>query len=395
MTLRVLHVIPSLAACRGGPGVAAIEMVKALNKCGTNAEIATTNDNCEQLLEVETGTLIEYQHAPTRFFKRLSTPLKAVREFQISTGFSAWLRQNIDRYDILHVHSLFSWCSSYAMWLARRRRIPYVVHPIGQLEHWPLQQARSKKQIYLKLLERRNIERASCIHFTADSECLQARDAVRFQQHRVIPLGIDAPMQIRDAAVKLRQHYQLDQVSPVIVFLSRIHPKKGLELLLGALAQHPATVQLLIAGDGDPDYIQQLQQLVRDLELPDQCVKFIGFVQGTEKNLVLQGADLFALTSHSENFGIAVLEALAAGTPALLTRPVALSDAVQNAGLGYVADTSIESVLACLGDALSDIENAVSYSRRARNYVAQNHQWPAIGKQLQAMYQDLCTHTNG
>ena len=159
--------------------------------------------------------------------------------------------------------------------------------------------------------------------------------------------------------------------------------------MLGALANLDTSAQLLIAGDGDPVYTQKLQHLVTKLGIREQRVKFIGFVQGTEKNLLLQGADLFALTSHSENFGIAVLEALAAGTPALVTKPVALSHAVQDARLGYVADTTVESVSRCLRDALDDIENSIVYTQRAREFVAQNHQWSAIGKQLQAMYQQV------
>jgi glycosyltransferase involved in cell wall biosynthesis len=251
-----------------------------------------------------------------------------------------------------------------------------------------LQQGRAKKQLYLKLLENNNIRNARTVHFTAESERQQALEVFPELKHHIIPLGIHMPMQIRDAATKLRQRYKLDDSKPVIMFLSRIHPKKGLELLLESLAQNAGGAQLLIAGDGDPQYLDLLQQLVEKHKL-QQDVKFVGFVQGTEKNLLLQGADLFALTSYSENFGIVVIEALAAGTPVLLTRPVALSAAVEDAKLGYVAETNIASVSAALKAALEDIDNGISYRQQAMDYVKSQHDWPTIGKQLNSMYEKI------
>lgn len=392
MALRVLHVIPSLADCRGGPGVAAIEMVAALNQNGVSAEIATTNDCCEQLLDVELNRLVDYRHVPVRFFARVSTPIKALREFQFSLSFSLWLMRNIQNYDVLHVHALFSYCSSFAMWLARRKGVAYVAHPIGHLERWPLQQGNRKKRWYLRIIEANNIRGASAVHFTAESEQAQALELFPDLQSAVIPLGIHAPMQVRNAAVKLRQRYKLVQGIPILVFLSRIHPKKGLELLLQSIASLDVDTrpQLLIAGDGDQAYLQQLTEMVSELGLDK--IYFVGFVQGTEKNLLLQGADIFALTSYSENFGIVVLEALAAGLPVLLCKPVALSTNVAQAKLGYVADTNVDSISDALRLALDDLENEISYSERTKDFVAQHHQWPAIGRQLRALYEELSSH---
>ena len=388
MTLRVLHVIPSLSAGRGGSSVAAIEMVQALLQAGTNIEIATTNDDCENVLDVELGKLVQHQHVPVRFFARFSPPINSLREFQLSLSFANWLRKNIDQYDVVHVHALFSFCSSFAMWLARKRGIPYIAHPIGLLERWPLQQSQLKKRLYLKLLESNNIRQAGSVHFTAESEKQQALEVFPELKHDIIPLGIHMPTQISDAASKLRQHFQLDERKPIILFLSRIHPKKGLELLLEALAKNSGTAQLLIAGDGDAGYIDQLKQLVEKHDL-QRNVRFLGFVRGTEKNLLLQGADLFALTSYSENFGIVVIEALAAGTPVLLTRPVALSAAVEESKVGYLADTNPASVNAALTRALEDINKGIKYGHQAKAYVERNHHWPTIGRQLSVMYEKV------
>ena len=372
--------------------MAAIEMAQALLQAGTNIEIATTNDDCENVLDVELSKLVQHQHVPVRFFARFSPPITALREFQLSLSFANWLRKNIDQYDVLHVHALFSFCSSFAMWLARKRGIPYVAHPIGLLERWPLQQSQLKKRLYLKLLEGNNIRQAGSVHFTAESEKHQALEVFPELKFDIIPLGIHMPTQIRDAAIKLRQHYQLDESKPIVLFLSRIHPKKGLELLLAAMSKNSGTAQLLIAGDGDADYIDQLKQLVEKHKLQRE-VRFLGFVRGSEKNLLLQGADLFALTSYSENFGIVVIEALAAGTPVLLTRPVALSAAVEKSKVGYLADTDPASVSAALTRALQDIDKGITYGSQAKEYVERNHHWPTIGKQLSAMYEKVIRTT--
>lgn len=131
MSLKVLHVIPSVSPQRGGPSKAVLQMVAALKQTDVHAEIATTNDNGVDLLDVPLDTLTERQGAPIRYFERWSPAIPELREFQYSSSFVNWLKQHIKDYDLLHVHAIFSFCSSYAMWLARRTNVPYV-WPIGR-----------------------------------------------------------------------------------------------------------------------------------------------------------------------------------------------------------------------------------------------------------------------
>ena len=172
--LKVLHVIPSIAPCRGGPSKAVIQMVSSLRTNGIDAEIATTNDNGTDELDVELNARIDYLGVPVRFFKRFSPPINAIREFAYSRSFTAWLSRNINNYDVVHIHAVFSYCSSYAMYLARRKRIPYVVRPIGQLQHWSLAQSKAKKEWYLRVIERANLEAAPVVQFTAENEQLES-----------------------------------------------------------------------------------------------------------------------------------------------------------------------------------------------------------------------------
>lgn len=393
-TLKVLHVIPSVAPCRGGPSKAVIEMVQALRQIGVDAEIATTNDNGAGQLDIELNTLIEYQGVPTRFFKRFSPPISFIREFAYSYGFTRWLNAHISDYDLIHVHAIFSYCSTITMAIARKHNVPYVVRPIGQLESWSLEQSKGRKKHYLDLIERKNLNTATMVQFTAESEQNQALELLPDLTSTVVPLGIELPMLIHDSHSKMVERWQLKDDCPTLVYLSRIHPKKGLDILLKALANlDDIEFQLVIAGSGNEDYTQELIQLSKQLGISQHC-HFIGFVQGLEKNTLLQGADLFTLTSHSENFGIAVLEALASATPALISQEVALSEQVTKEQLGYVTELNIQAVKITLTTALKNTEQLAQTGNKARQFIEQNYQWPVISKQLLAVYKCIKQDNN-
>ena len=392
-SLKVLHVIPSVAPCRGGPSKAVIDMVCALRKAGINAEIATTNDNGADKLDIALGELIQHKGVPVRFFNRVSPPLDALREFGYSHQFARWLKHSIKEYDLVHVHAIFSFCSTKAMQLARKNNTPYVVRPIGQLEHWAMEQSQAKKLHYLELVEKQNLEHAGAVHFTASSEQRQALERFPTLRDVVIPLGLALPMEIRNAHTKMEQRWKLQIDVPTVLYLSRLHPKKGLELLLEGLSENlQIPFQLVIAGDGDADYVSSLKRLTETLGLADRT-KFVGFVRSAEKSILLQGADLYALTSHSENFGIAVLEAMASGTAVLVSRQVALAEQVSKHNLGFVTELEPTDIQDKLELALTEIDQTREIGEHARDFVEQYYQWQRIARQLTKLYKKLLTST--
>ncbi len=383
--MKILHVIPSVSPLRGGPSKAVIEMVAALREQGIDAEIATTNDDGPNTLNhVPLQALTQFNGVPVRFFKRFSPALSPVREYAFSSSFKNWLRRHIHHYDLVHVHAIFSFTSTYAMYLARKRSIPYIVRTIGQLERWSIEQSPIRKKGYLHGIEKRNLLHANRVHFTAPSEQQQATELLPELTSMMVPLGINVPEELDDPRAELGHKYAIASGTKIIAYLSRIHRKKGLDLLLKALAQSPDTDwRLLIGGEGEGTYIDELTSLINTLKLNDRC-QFIGFCQGDDKNQLLQGADLYALTSHSENFGIAVLEALAAGTPTLVSRGVALSTLVEKEKLGYVCELNIDSIQHTLEHAFSDQQERGTLARR---YVIEHHQWPSIAKHIAQSYQ--------
>jgi glycosyltransferase involved in cell wall biosynthesis len=348
--MRVLHLIPSVSPLRGGPSQAVVAMVKAERALGCDARIVTTNDHGPGLLpELPLSDWGEWQGVPLRAFRRWSPPVRPLREFQVAPAMAPWLWQELPRWDLLHVHALFSWSTSTGMALARRRRVPYLLRTIGQLNTWSLRQSPRRKRLLLRLVDRSNLQGAAALHFTSAAEQEEAAALGLATPGFVLPLGVDLP-----AADALPA--QRPPGGTRFVFLSRLHPKKQLPLLFEALAavqrRRPAADwSLAVAGDGDPAYLQQLQQRASELGL-DQRIHWLGFVAGAAKLQLLATADWFVLPSASENFGIAALEALAAGTPVLLSPEVALAAAVAEADAGRLCPGRLEplteALLACL-----------------------------------------------
>ncbi|BAB76938.1 glycosyltransferase [Anabaena sp. FACHB-709] len=387
--MNVLHVIPSIAPIRGGPSQAVLEMVKALRDANIEAEIATTNDNGKELLNVPLGQYTHYQEVPVWFFPRFSPAINSLREFAFSKELTIWLWKNIHNYDLLHIHAIFSYASTAAMAIARLRKIPYIVRPLGQLCEWSLQQSAIKKQIYLQLIEKSNLNNSKYIHFTSEQEQQETSLLNLTSPSFILPHGLSITNIIPDARQRLRQHFNLPEDEPIILFLSRLHPKKGLDYLIPALEKiSNYRFTFVLAGSGSPDYETEVKSLLVSHSIQNRTC-FTGFVKGEIKDILLQGADLFALTSHSENFGVAVLEALSAGVPVLVTPGVALANLVTQQNLGYVTELDVNYIAASIQQALDYPQKAKEMGDRARQLICEKYTWDKVAGQLQEVYKNI------
>jgi glycosyltransferase involved in cell wall biosynthesis len=384
--MKILHVIPSVSIIHGGPSLAVFGMVKALINQGVSVEILTTNDDGKDILDVPIEQKTIYRGVPCIFCHCLSYFSK----YAVSSNLAQWLWNNIKKYDLIHIHSIFSYSSTVAMSIARYYKIPYVVRPLGQLCQWSLKQNFLVKKIYLRMIGYDNINHAKAIHYTAEQEKQEVKSLSFDPQPCVIPLGIDIPDTISDAELHIRDILGISDKAPLILFLSRIHPKKGLDYLIRSLANVSSqfSFHLIIAGDGKEEDKQVIDQLIDNFHLRERT-HFVGFVQGETKNLLLQGSDLFALTSHSENFGIVVIEAMAAGLPLLLTRGVALAPIVEENQLGYIADLNEDSIVKSLKIFFENRLQKDEISQKNKKYVENNFSWDTISIKLISLYESI------
>lgn len=378
--MRILHLIPSISPLRGGPSQAVVAMCCALREQGVDAHILTTNDHGPGLLDdLPLGRWQDRGGVPVLAFGRWSPPISALREFAVAPRLSWWLGRHLHQFDLLHVHALFSYPSTSGMAIARSRHVPYLLRSIGQLNHWSLQQSAGRKRLLLRLIERRNLSAAAALHFTSAAEQQEAAALGLPTRSFVLPLGVALPPE----APRLRH-----QPGVRFLFLSRLHPKKQLELLFEALAilQHrrpQAQWQLQIAGEGDPAYVRSLRERAQQLGLTAR-MEWLGFVAGAAKQQLLQAADWFVLPSASENFGIAAAESLAAGTPVILSPGVALAERVQAAAAGSVVPAEPQPWATTLEQSLSPPTPAQRAA--ARQLAASAYSWQAIARDLKAEY---------
>jgi glycosyltransferase involved in cell wall biosynthesis len=389
--MKVLHVIPSLSPALGGPTQVALKIVRAIRHQGIDAEIVTTNHDHESNLDLILNQLIEYEGVPVWFL-----PVDyALKEYIFSSALAIWLWQRISDYDLLDNHYLFSYVPTCAAAIARHQKIPYTVRTQGQLTPWALRQSSVKKQLYTSLIERRNLNQAAAIHCTTLQEEEDLRNFGIKTPAITLPLGVQPADPIANAKSELRQLYQIPGDRLIVLFLSRLHPKKRPDLLIEAfqqVASQNSSAHLLMAGSGEADYLAYLQQLATQKQLGDfpsgtlrDRITFTGLITGHQKNILLQGADIFALPSYSENFGIAVAEAMAAGLPVIVTPGVQIAPEIFAAQGGIIVNDRAELIVA-LTQLLESPKMRSHLSHNAMKLAQDRYNWDSIASQLIAAY---------
>jgi glycosyltransferase involved in cell wall biosynthesis len=379
--MKVLHVLSSIDPRSGGPVEALRGLACAQAAAGLTVEVVATwtrganVDLAEQLRQRGVRVdLIGPCWRPLGWHPRLSTIVS----------------EAVGRANIVHIHGLWEEIQHRAARSAWRAGKPYLIRPCGMLDPWSLAQGRLKKALYLRLRLRTDLDRAAALHFTSQPECDLAR-----------PLGLRAPAVIEPNGVTLDEYVELpsrgtfrvrhglDPGRPVVLFLSRLHAKKGLDLLLPAFAQaRPRDALLVLAGPDADGYRASLETEVKRLGLSER-VLFTGMLQGAEKRAAFVDADLFVLPSYQENFGIAVVEALAAGTPVLISDQVNIHDDVRRAGVGGVVPTAIDPLAAELTRWLTDPDLHAAAAARARPFVRERYDWDRIARRWLDHYQHL------
>ncbi|NEP62858.1 MAG: glycosyltransferase, partial [Symploca sp. SIO2G7] len=307
-----------------------------------------------------------------------------------------WLNRHGPQYDIAHIHALFSPICSAAAAVARWQKLPYILRPLGTLDPADLAKKKQLKQIYAALLERPNIQGAAALHFTSKQEAkISERFGVKTRDV-VLPLGVvlsKSSCSDIEAQHTIRQRYGISEGLPIVLFMSRIDPKKGLDLLLPALTQlrYSGIAFHFILSGGNPQdqsYVETINQQIKVSVLKD-CTTVTDFVSGDLKTQILQAADIFVLPSYYENFGIAVAEAMMAGKPVVISDRVHIWQDIQTSQSGWVTGCKQTAVTQALTEALTDSAERRRRGGRGRTFAQENYGWDAIATRMLAQYRQL------
>lgn len=392
MPLRILQIVPSISLVYGGPSQMVRGFSRSLAAAGAEVTVLTTDSNGDTgqaPLAVPLNQPVAIDGYTVRYFR-----CSPWRRYKFSLGLLAWLRDHARDYDIAHIHALFSPISTAAATVARQQGLPYVLRPLGTLDPADLAKKKRLKQLYGHFLERPNIAGAAALHFTSP---LEAELSQRFGCSTpgwVIPLGVEP----RPAVPEPKQREMLDDLGiptepPLVLFLSRLDPKKGLDLLIPALAQmaqQKIPFHAVLAGGNpqDPAYEQAVRQRVQDLGLGDR-VTCPGFVTGSAKQALLQAAAVFVLPSYYENFGIAVAEAMLTGLPVVISQGVYIWPDIAAGNAGWVCELTVDSVAMALKESLEQPSLRASKGHQARIYAQAHYDWTAIAQQTLMAYQQV------
>ena len=380
--MRVLHVVPSyIPAWRyGGPIRSVHGLCRALARRGVEVHVFTTNVDGDRDSDVPLGRPVDLDGVNVWYF-----PSSRARRFYYAPAMKAELRRSIDRFQIVHTHSIYLWPTWVASREAERHHVPYVVSPKGMLvRELVRRKSRLVKSLWIRCIERRSLYRAAAIQVTSRQELEELeRFDVGPARRILLSHGIDPP-EVADGPDPLSTR---SSVPGRIVFLGRVNWEKGLDRLLPAMV-HVPSAELLIAGNDEEDYVSRLRQIAARFGVEDR-VRFVGPVADDAKWDLLRSASLVVLPSYSENFGVAAVEAMAVGRPVAVTPEVGLAEAVRESGSGIVVDGRPDAFGPALQKLLDQPERLREMGETAHRTVREQFTWDRVAEQMERQYAEL------
>jgi len=394
--MKILHVIPSFAPAwrYGGPIYAAQALTRELARQGHEVVVMTTNIDGPNVLDVPLGRPVLMDDVKVWYF-----PVERPRWWCFSRPLGRALQAQVKHFDLVDIHSIFLWPTTVAAFLCQRWGVPYVIKPSGALDptclnksydkKWVSLSSRAKKWFYFKTLGKVDLGRASAVHFMSQDEMEAARPLRLRPPGFVVPLGVECgQLEEESTSLRLRERYPQLDGKKVVLFLSRLDPIKGLDLLipaLGDLALRRSDFVFALAGSGNSAYEAHVAALVKRHGIRDRTV-FLGFVQGEVKRSLLREADLFVLSSYHESFSIAIVEAMAAGLPVIVSDQASIWREVSRAGAGLVAGLEPKEIAAAVDLLLEDDNLRKEMGRKGARLVSEQFGLAKVVKDLVQVY---------
>lgn len=342
--MKILQIVPSYkpAYQYGGTIESVGRLCEGLVQAGVDVQVFTTTANGSEELDVQTNKEYLIEGVKVIYFKRLTKDHSHIT-------FSLWkqLYKDCKNYDIVHIHSWWNLLVLVAAGICKRKKVKTIISPHGMLSDYIIQHSKSYLKRITHGLIGKSLLKYATLHATSDAELSECNTLIPGWEGFMIPNLIWLPeIEIQKQGNKMF----------TIIFLSRIHPKKGIELLMEAISLLTIKVCLQIVGTGEKKYIKELKRKAKALKIEDQ-IEWLGWKNRDEKFSILMQADLFALTSYNENFANVVLESLHVGTPVLLSSGVGLSKFVDTHNLGWICALQPEDIRDKIEGAILNIEH--------------------------------------
>lgn len=368
---------------RGGTTSSVLAMVEGLRNAGVSVDIVASDDDGP-------GRRLA-ANAAERQLRGRHYLIKRREFYSYTPHFGPWLYEFSWKFDLIHIHGLFSHMDIVAGTLAREAALPYVVTPHGMAGAYPLSLKPLRKRLSMALFERKLLRLAAAVHLTSSGELADFKLLGIDVPARLIPLGFDPPPP--GDATRFAKTYRQISGKPLIAFVGRLDPIKNLEALIdaaGLLRQSMPGLQLAIAGAGEQQYEKKLLARAEAKGAPG-LVHFLGFVSGEAKADLLAAADCFVLPSHYESFGMSALGAVAASLPLVVSQNVGLANDLAKAGLAVV----VEPFPADLAKGISEAINIDRKGHRisAARHVAAEFAPQTITQAVLAMYRQAIQGT--
>ncbi len=370
--MRPLLTVPDLVANSGGPSRSVPALALALAERGLNPEIVTRRDRggAHPALAPDPALV------PTT---AVPCPDGRARDLRVVPALRRALRERLATGHFALVHDAGIWMPANAVAAAAARsfRLPFIVSPRGMLEPWALGHHSWKKKLAWALFQRRDLAGAATLHATSAQEAENLRQAGLLNPIAVIPNGVETPPTSATTPTTSAR---------IALFLSRLHPKKGLLDLVGAWAAvRPAGWRVRIVGPDENGHRRVVEEAIRSAGI-GETFEFSGSAEGSAKWEEYRRASLFVLPTQSENFGIVIAEALACGLPVLTTRGTPWQEISENAAGWWIHPTPA-ALTEALRDATarSSVELA-AMGARGRDLIASRYSWSRAAEAMEILY---------